>query len=112
MIAASIRSGLVESTHEWSAVMASQDGIVRTWGDAYGYAMVATGRAEAMVDPIVSIWDVAPISVVIGEAGGTFTDMAGRDRIDSGHGVGTNGRIHSALLDELAAQGTPTGTAS
>jgi fructose-1,6-bisphosphatase/inositol monophosphatase family enzyme len=81
--------------------------IVRTWGDAYGYSMVATGRAEAMVDPIVSIWDVAPIGVILAEAGGRFTDLGGVDRIDGGNGAGTNGLIHDALLAELAAQGTP-----
>lgn len=81
--------------------------IVRTWGDAYGYSMVATGRAEAMVDPIVSIWDVAPIGVIISEAGGRFTDLGGVARIDGGNGLGTNGLIHDELLAELAAQGTP-----
>lgn len=84
--------------------------IVRTWGDAYGYAMVATGRAEAMIDPIVSIWDIAPIGVIVTEAGGRFTDVTDVERIDGGTGVGTNGRIHEALLAELAAQGTPHGT--
>jgi len=81
--------------------------IVRTWGDAYGYSMVATGRAEAMVDPIVSLWDVAPIGVIISEAGGTFTDLSGVERIDGGNGLGTNGLVHDALLAELAAQRTP-----
>jgi len=83
--------------------------IMRTWGDAYGYAMVATGRAEAMIDPIVSIWDIAPITVIINEAGGRFSDVDGIDRIDGGTGIGTNGLIHDELLAELAAQGTPTG---
>jgi histidinol phosphatase-like enzyme (inositol monophosphatase family) len=44
---------------------------VRTWGDGYGYALVATGRVEAMVDPVVSVWDLAPLPVIISEAGGT-----------------------------------------
>lgn len=83
--------------------------IMRTWGDAYGYAMVATGRAEAMIDPIVSLWDVAPIGVVLSEAGGRFTCLDGIDRIDGGNGAGTNGLIHDALLAELRAQGTPHG---
>ena len=71
--------------------------------------MVATGRAEAMIDPIVSIWDIAPITVIINEAGGRFSDVDGIDRIDGGTGIGTNGLIHDELLAELAAQGTPTG---
>jgi len=81
--------------------------IMRTWGDAYGHAMVATGRAEAMIDPIVSIWDIAPIGVLITEAGGKFTCCDGIERIDGGNGVATNGLIHDAVLAELAAQGTP-----
>lgn len=81
--------------------------IMRTWGDAYGYALVATGRAEAMIDPIVNVWDIAPIGVLITEAGGRFTDCDGVARIDSGHSVGSNGLIHDELLQALAAQGTP-----
>ena len=52
-----------------------EDMILRTWGDAYGYAMVATGRAEAMIDARVSIWDIAPIGVTLSEAGGRFTEL-------------------------------------
>ena len=51
---------------------------VRTWGDAYGYALVATGRVEAMVDHEAAVWDVAPMPVIIGEAGGRFTDLQRR----------------------------------
>ena len=72
---------------------------VRTWGDAYGYALVATGRAEAMVDPECFDWDVAPMSVIIAEAGGRFSDTAGRDHWRSGSAVATNGIIHDDLLN-------------
>lgn len=54
---------------------------VRTWGDAYGHALVATGRAAAMIDPIVARWDVAAMRVIVREAGGTFTDFAGTDGV-------------------------------
>ena len=47
----------------------------RTWGDCYGYLLVATGRAELMVDPIVSVWDTAALLPVIEEAGGRFADF-------------------------------------
>lgn len=50
---------------------------VRTWGDAYGHALVATGRVAAMVDPTVARWDVSAMSVIVREAGGTFTDFTG-----------------------------------
>ena len=71
---------------------------VRTWGDAYGYALVATGRAEAMVDPECFDWDVAPMSVIMAEAGGRFSDTAGVDDWRSGSAIGTNGLLHDNLL--------------
>ena len=73
-------------------------GVVRTWGDGYGYLLVATGRADVMVDPLLNAWDAAAVETVITEAGGRFTDWAGRDRIDSGDGVATNGVLHDAML--------------
>ncbi len=72
--------------------------IMRTWGDGYGYALVATGRVEAMVDPVASPWDVAAMPVIIGEAGGRFTDFAGAARIEGGSGLATNGKLHDEVL--------------
>ncbi len=71
----------------------------RTWGDAYGYAMVATGRAEVMVDPEVAPWDVAAIQPILEEAGGRFTSFEGERRFDAGSGIGTNGRLHEEVLE-------------
>ncbi len=71
---------------------------VRTWGDGYGYALVATGRVEAMVDPIVSVWDLAPMPVIIAEAGGRFTTLDDREDLWGGSGVATNGAVHDELL--------------
>lgn len=82
------------------AVLASP-AIFRTWGDAYGYSLVATGRAEAMIDPLANPWDVAPIAVIIPEAGGRYSTFDGDDGPDAwrtGSGVGTNGAIHADLL--------------
>lgn len=73
--------------------------LARTWGDAYGYLLVATGRLDAMIDPIVSPWDIAPLPVIIEEAGGRFTDLEGRPLL-APSAMGTNGRIHDALLSE------------
>ncbi|PYS68789.1 MAG: histidinol phosphate phosphatase [Acidobacteria bacterium] len=61
----------------------------RTWGDCYGYVMVATGRAEVMLDPVMNIWDCAALSPIIQEARGTFTDLSGRRTIDGGNAVAT-----------------------
>lgn len=70
----------------------------RTWGDCYGYLMVATGRAELMVDPLMNLWDAAAIQPIIEEAGGTFTDWQGRRTIHSGEGIATNGLILEEVL--------------
>lgn len=71
---------------------------LRTWGDAYGYTLVATGRAEAMIDPACFKWDIAPIAVIIPEAGGEFTDTDGERSWLSGSAVASNGRLHDDLL--------------
>lgn len=78
-------------------------GVVRTWGDGYGYLLVATGRGDVMVDPLLNAWDAAAVDVVVTEAGGRFTDWQGRDSIDSGDGVATNGHVHAGVLRLLAA---------
>jgi histidinol-phosphatase len=77
---------------------AVEDLALRTWGDGYGYALVATGRAEAMVDPVVEYYDVAPMAVILQEAGGRFTDYTGTVTAAGGDGVATNGRLHDAVL--------------
>ncbi len=58
----------------------------RTWGDAYGHMLVATGRADLMFDPILNIWDAAPLLTVLQEAGGIFCDTEGNETIESGNG--------------------------
>ena len=72
-------------------------GFTRTWGDAYGYLLTATGRLDAMIDPIVSPWDIAPLPVIVEEAGGRFTDLCGRSVL-ADSAVASNGRFHDALL--------------
>ncbi|HEX3598836.1 MAG TPA: histidinol-phosphatase [Lacipirellulaceae bacterium] len=72
--------------------------LARTWGDGYGYLMVATGRAEVMVDPVVNIWDAAPLQTVIEEAGGSFTDWKGNSTIHAGEALATNGRVAAEAL--------------
>jgi len=70
----------------------------RTWGDAYGYVLVATGRAEVMLDPIVSSWDCAALLPVVAEAGGTLTDWRGAPTIHGGDAIGTNGLVYEELM--------------
>src|SRR5215813_911529 len=60
------------------ASLAARGGLVRTWGDCYGYLLVATGRAEVMVDGVMAPWDAAALQPIVEEAGGVFTDWSGR----------------------------------
>ncbi len=73
--------------------------VIRTWGDAYGYVLVATGRAHAMVDPIVSRWDVAPMLTILPEAGGVFCDLSGRVTAEGGDALATNAALADQILD-------------
>jgi len=75
--------------------------LTRTWGDCYGYLLVATGRAEIMIDPILNIWDAAAVQPIIEEAGGTFTDWSGQPSITSEEAVATNGAVHARVLEML-----------
>jgi histidinol-phosphatase len=72
--------------------------LTRTWGDAYGYLLVATGRAAAMVDPEMNVWDAAALLPVLEEAGGKFTDWRGNPTIAGGEGIATNGLVHEEVL--------------
>lgn len=67
--------------------------LARTWGDCYGYLLVATGRAEVMVDPVVNAWDIACFVPIIEEAGGVLTDLAGRRTAFGGTAIATNAAL-------------------
>ncbi|MCB0078729.1 MAG: inositol monophosphatase family protein [Anaerolineales bacterium] len=73
----------------------------RGWGDAYGHCLVATGRAEAMFDPIMSVWDCAALLPILQEAGGTFTDWHGNPTIYGEEAMSTNGAVLDALLQMM-----------
>jgi myo-inositol-1(or 4)-monophosphatase len=75
----------------------------RGWGDAYAHALVATGRADLAVEPIMNLWDNAPLLPILTEAGGRFTDWNGNASIDGGEAVSTNGVLHDAVLSVLRA---------
>jgi histidinol-phosphatase len=72
--------------------------IQRTWGDSYGYLLVATGRAEIMLDSKMAIWDCAPFPVIFEEAGGTFTDWKGNKTITGGESIATNGALFEQVI--------------
>ncbi len=73
----------------------------RGFGDYWGYALVAEGAAEAMLEVGMNPWDLAAPQVVIEEAGGRVTDVDGERRIDAASFVGSNGVLHTELLRRL-----------
>ena len=85
----------------------------RGWGDCYGYYLVAAGRAEIMVDPVVSMWDIAPFPLLMKEAGGKFSTIDGKTELFDANGkptapiyegftsIATNGLLHDVALDFL-----------
>ena len=75
----------------------------RCYGDLAGCALVLTGRAEAWIEAGVKEWDLAPLQILVEEAGGRFTDLEGRPTASSGHCLASNGLVHRHVL---AAFGT------
>jgi histidinol-phosphatase len=73
----------------------------RTWGDCYGHMLVATGRADVMLDPVMNIWDCAALLPIIEEAGGTFTDWEGRRTIAGGNAISTNGVLFDETMETI-----------
>ena len=85
----------------YSRALTETAGSIRTWADGYGYLLVATGRADAMIDPIVQPWDVAPLYPVITEAGGILTDCDGNRSQESlaTSALAATPGVHRALLN-------------
>ena len=89
--------------------------LYRGWGDCYGYYLVASGRAEVMVDPVVSLWDIAPFPLLFKEAGGKFSTIDGKTELFGEDGkptapiyegysaIATNGLLHAQALDCMNA---------
>jgi fructose-1,6-bisphosphatase/inositol monophosphatase family enzyme len=87
--------------------LATRVRIVRTWGDCYGYLMLATGRADIMVDDQMNPWDAAAVQVVIEEAGGRFSDFCNRPTAFGGDSIATNGALDAVVRDILCPGGDP-----
>jgi myo-inositol-1(or 4)-monophosphatase len=68
------------------------------WGDAYGYLLVATGRAEVMLDPIMNVWDCGPFPPILREAGGYFGDWNGKETIYAGESMATTQQLLPEVL--------------
>jgi histidinol phosphatase-like enzyme (inositol monophosphatase family) len=87
---------------KWRA-LAAKAAIARTWGDCYGYLLVATGRAEAMIDEVLSPWDAAALQPIIEEAGGIFTDWTGARTSFGGNAIATNAALANQVRELLGA---------
>jgi histidinol-phosphatase len=75
---------------------------VRGYGDFWSYCLVAEGAVDIAVEPEVKLWDLAPLDILIREAGGRFTSLTGEPGPHGGSALATNGLLHDAVLSSLA----------
>lgn len=83
--------------------------LTRGWGDCFGHILVATGRADVMIDPQLSLWDAAALVPILQEAGGHFVDFGGVARADGGSGISVNAALKSAALAAVQSDAGPRG---
>lgn len=91
------------SSHTSNAIveLTQSAAMYRTWGDCYGHILVATGRAEIMIDPKMALWDSAPLGVIVEEAGGFAQDLQGNRTVYGGSLVTCNRAIAPTLQSVL-----------
>lgn len=87
-------------TGKWDALerLVAASGRQRGYGDYLGHLFVARGLGEAMLEPELKPWDMAPLKILVEEAGGRLTDLAGKPTIYGGSCVTSNGRVHDEVL--------------
>ena len=97
--------GLIRADGYWEGFVRLVDATRRQrgFGDFMCYTMVAEGKAEVGLGVHVKPWDLAPVRILVEEAGGRFTDLEGVATIGSGTGLATNGRLHAAALALVGA---------
>ncbi|WP_067659935.1 histidinol-phosphatase [Nocardia harenae] len=83
--------------------LALTDGVwrVRGYGDFFGYCLVAEGAVDVATEPEVSLWDLAPLDILIREAGGRFTALDGRPGPHGGDAIASNGLLHDTVVQRL-----------
>jgi histidinol phosphatase-like enzyme (inositol monophosphatase family) len=81
--------------------LAGRAKLVRGWSDCYGYALVATGRADIMLDPAMNLWDCAPLLPILTEAGGHFFDWTGKATIHGKDAAATNAALYGQVVEVL-----------
>ena len=97
---------LMREAGHWDGVarLVDASGRSRGFGDYYGYGLVAAGKAEVYVEVDLKPWDVAPVKILVEEAGGRLTDFSGRPTIYDGSVIATNGRLHDDALRLLTGR--------
>ena len=104
VLATSVRSLYDKGRGAVFEALQGQTRLQRTWGDCYGHILVATGRAEVMLDPILNIWDCAALQTILEEAGGTFTDWQGTATHTGGNGLSTNGHLFHPVMEIIRSR--------
>jgi histidinol-phosphatase len=84
--------------HDAFEKLVAAAGLARGWGDCYGHILVATGRAEVMVDPLMNVWDAAALIPIVEEAGGHFIDWNGVATANTGNGISVNAALRDDVL--------------
>lgn len=91
------RDWATECGHRGWTELIRRSRFARTWGDCYGYVLVATGRAEVLADPASGArWDYAPMVPLLTEAGARYTTFGGAPVRAWSTALATNGRLHDA----------------
>ena len=85
---------------EWERIRSAAK-YARGWSDAYGHALVATGRVEAMFDPAMNPWDCAPFAPILREAGGYLGDWSGNETIYGGEAISASRELLPEILESI-----------
>jgi myo-inositol-1(or 4)-monophosphatase len=83
------------------AALTARARLVRTWGDCYGYLLLASGRADVMCDPVMNPWDIAALVPIVRGAGGVITDWQGGDAMRGVSTVASGPALHAGVIAAL-----------
>lgn len=83
--------------------LARQCRLLRTWGDCYGYFLLATGWADIACDPVMNPWDIAALIPVVRGAGGVITDWQGNEPLNAASTLAATPALHSQAVRALNA---------
>lgn len=97
---ADLMSALSTTPQPWLSRLLQPPVIARTWGDGYGYLLAATGRCDIMIDPVLELWDVAPVYPIIHEAGGVLCDINGHQSQLPGSAVVLSQQLYQKLFTD------------